>query len=406
MDKRFRVVVVGGGYAGALAAARLGRNAAMEVTLIAAGGQLVHRVRLYRELSLRPDGRLAFPLQPLVGPRVRVVDAWATSVDVDARRVQTSQGALPYDALLVATGSVGRAVPDELAATDSAPTVVEATHASLAELRRQLPELSARCGRVVIAGGGTTAVELAGTLGHDWPRLRVTMISPQAPLASAGPTASSTVLKRLQRLGVTWQCGRVAESIEQGVRLTEGDTLEADVLVWATGMESRAASVLANALPIPCRGDGRVAVLATLQLPDRPEVFVVGDAAAVQGQSGCLPMGCKVAMPMAAHAADAIVAMRSGRQPEAFAYVDPGSVVAVGGSWALTMSGADEGVPALTVGSRAVGLVKWLLCWYVVASIRLQATGWFWYRWRRRPLAPVREPGLAAAVDDDRRVHQ
>lgn len=288
MSTRFRVVVVGGGYAGALAAARLVRDSSIDVTLVAPNAQLTHRVRLYRALARRPDPQVSMPLRRLVGPQVRILDAWVDAVDADTRRVRTSAGDLPYDALIVATGSAGCSTPAHASQSANVPMVVEANAASLRHFREALPRL-----------------------------------------------------------------------------------------------ESRASAVLANALPSSGRSDGRVEVGPTLQLADYPEVFVVGDAAAVRIRAGVVPMRCKTAMPMAAHAADCILALRAGRPASDFACEDPGTVVALGGSSALYVA-PDAAGAGRTLHGLVIGGVKWLLCWYVVLSIRLESSGWFHYRWQKR----------------------
>jgi NADH dehydrogenase len=425
MNERQRVVVVGGGYAGAMAAARLVRNPQLEVTVVAPAAVLVHRVRLYRLVARRPDRRLAFSLTSLLGGRARVVDGRVSTVDVQARVVHTDAGPLPWDWLVVATGSVG--LP--MAAMARGPLVVEVEPAALADLRKRLPALAAAGARVLVVGAGTSAVELAATIAADWPGLRVQMVAPGQPLAALGGEAMRRAQGRLQQLGVAWVQGRVLATDGQGVRLDGGRVLAADVVVWAAGLESRATTVLANALPSsssgeePWRGDGtsrgdgapgfgsartdgRVPVSATLQLAESPRVFVVGDAAAVATAGGALPMGCKVALPMAAFAADGVQAGVAGVAPRPFAYGDPGTVVAMGGAWALMVTGVagpgfwrrGAGAGGLVVAGRWVGLVKWLLCWYVVASIRLQASGWLQYRWLRRPLDADPSASAVSAV--------
>lgn len=383
MNERKRVVVIGGGYAGALAAARLGRQSQLQVVLVAPGGGLVHRVRLYRAIARRPDAAVVIPLATLLGPRVEIWEATAHTIDPDSQTVTTTRGELAYDALVVATGSVGLPTPvNEAGLGGSGPWVVPVEVDAMQALRARLPQRNTDKATVVVVGGGPTAVELAGALATDWPGLRVSMVSPEPTLAVLGAVASARVRRRLHDIGVSIVQARVTGVDSAGARLNDGRVLPAAEVLWATGVVAGGGALL-QALGGQSRRDGRVAVLPTLQVVGRPSVFVVGDAAVVPGVGGEVATGCKSAMPMAAHAADNVRRLLAGDPLSPFRYRDPGSTVAVGDWWALGASNADVTAPRVVVGAAVLGLVKWLLCWYVLAAIRWQARGWLDYRWRR-----------------------
>lgn len=395
MNERKRVVVIGGGYAGALAAARLGRQAQLQVVLVAPGGGLVHRVRLYRAVARRPDAAVVTPLATLLGPRVEIWEATATTIEPETQVVVTSQGELRYDALVVATGSVGVPVPAaDASAPARGPGVVPVTVEALQSLRARLPQRNSERAAVVVVGGGPTAVELAGALATDWPGLRVTMVCPGEPLSALGPRASERVRRRFHSIGVTTVPGRVRGVVGGEVVLDDGRVLAAAEVLWAPGFLAGGGALLRPLLGTPHRRDGRVAVLPSLQAAGHPGVFVVGDAAVALGVAGEVATGCKSAMPMAAHAADNVTRYLAGEAVQPFAYRDPGSTVAVGDRWALAASDADVTAPRVVFGAAVLGLVKWLLCWYVLAAIRWQARGWLDYRWRRGSV------GDTAATED------
>ncbi|HEV6951936.1 MAG TPA: FAD-dependent oxidoreductase [Promicromonospora sp.] len=316
---KHRIVILGAGYAGLLAAGRLGRRLHgddVTVTLVNAEPDFVERVRLH-QLAAGQD----LPPRPLedvlAGTGVVLRVARVTGVDVDRRAVAVTSvdgaGAdeLPYDTLLYALGSAP--------ADHGVPGVAEhadelASRPGALRLRERLAGLGAG-GRVVVVGGGLTGIEAVTEIAEARPDLDVAL----AARGGLGDWLSAAgrrhVRRAVDRLGVTVHERTDVAAVRAGaVETGDGAVLPADVTVWATGF---ATHPLAAAAGLEVTREGRIVVDGTMRSVSHPEVYAVGDAAQAEGPLGNpLRMSCASGGPMAWQAADAIVArLTGGRMP-------------------------------------------------------------------------------------------
>jgi len=352
-----RAVVVGAGFAGLAAAPRLARGP-VEVTLVDKHNFHTFQPLLYQVATagLGP-GDVAYPVRTIFRrrPRVRFVHALATGVNLNARQVEADgTGPLPYDYLVVATGAT--------AAHFGVPGVTE--HAfrlySLEDARRLRNQLlsvlekmdasgGGRAPVFVIVGGGPTGVETAGalvelldtTVRHDRlqidrGRARVVLFDALDELLMGFPARARRYARRvLESRGVEVRLStRVSEVRPGGVRLSTGEEVAADTVVWVAGVTVEG-TLAATALGSRSDGHapgGRVEVRPDLSLEGHPEVFVVGDAAAVpapKGQ-GWSPQVAQVAIQTGDHAAKQILLRTRGEPSQEFCYRDRGMMATVG----------------------------------------------------------------------------
>ena len=348
------VVIVGGGFGGLSAAKRL-RRQPVRVTLLDRRNHHLFQPLLYQvaTATLSP-GDIASPIRWIFRRQrnLRVLLGEVDRIDVSARRIALVDGAtLEYDYLIVATGA-SHAYFGHPEWAEHAPGLK--TLEDALEIRRRLLLAFERAEReanpvrqqelltFVIVGGGPTGVELAGTLAEIARRtLRDEFRAIDTGLArivlvEAGPTILPSFPGKLreisrislQRLGVEVRERTAVTHIDgRGVSLG-GERLPADTVLWAAGV---AASPVAATLGAPLDRAGRVLVNPDLSIPDHPEVFVVGDAAAFLHQTGRpLPGVAQVAMQSAAQAARNVL-RRIERQPtRAFEYHDKGSMAIIG----------------------------------------------------------------------------
>ncbi|MFI9029103.1 NAD(P)/FAD-dependent oxidoreductase [Streptomyces sp. NPDC053560] len=288
-----RVVVLGGGYAGTLAALRLAPHA--RVTLVDPADRFTERVRRHELAAGRPDithSRTAL----LRGTGVRAVTARATALDPEARTVATDDGrTLGYDRLVYALGSRTAPAPDPRAFTPE----------TAAELHKRLQDGP---GTLAVAGGGLTGIELAAELAEARPGWRVRLLT--AGVLGAGLSARG-------RDHVRAVLGRLGVHTEEGHRVTDGT--DADVLVWAGAMVP--ATGLARAAGLAVEESGRIAVDAALRSRSHPDIYVAGDAAAAHAPAaGALRMACATALPTGSHVATALLAEARGTEPPPLTY--------------------------------------------------------------------------------------
>jgi pyridine nucleotide-disulfide oxidoreductase len=147
--------------------------------------------------------------------------------------------------------------------------------------------------------------------------------------------AASACAAEARRLDVQFRLEQTVESMEHGVvRLSDGSSLAAGTVVWAT-RRARACD-LAGVLAAPVRPGGRVRVAPTLNLETNPEVFVVGDMSYLEGSNGAYQMVARVAMQQGRLAAENIAAAeRCPPGARAFRYRDKGQMAMIGRRSAL-----------------------------------------------------------------------
>lgn len=355
-----RVVVLGGGYAGATVARGVARQRGASVTLIDRESTFHERVRGHhmavgRPVPERPFARL---------PRVRFVQAAVAGIDLDARAVRLDDGrSEAYDRLVVALGS-GEPTHD----LGSAVAGI-ATRADVLDLRDRLERLPSGA-HVVVIGGGLTGIECVTEIAAAHPGLRTSIVHEGELLPAFTTGARRHVREALDRLRVTHVPAR-ADGVRDGVVTTTAGPVHADLVVWAAGF---------GVSPIPADAgldvdaDGRVIVDPMLRSVSHPEVIAVGDVARATRDDGVpARMSCQTATQLAlATAANLRRSLRgTPMRPVGFHYY--GQNVSLGPGDAVSQWSDDRDRPRrwATVG-RAAAAVKRL----ATAGAAFVAYGW------------------------------
>ena len=359
---RHRVVVVGGGFGG-LPATRLLSRLDVDVTLIDRRNHHLFQPLLYQVATgILSPGSISPVLRHILRKRknVDVVLSTVTGFDLERRVVGTAAlpgevSEYPYDSLIVAAGA-GQSYfgHDEFALIAPGMKTID----DAMELRRRVygaleiaenlgdPALQRFFMTFVIVGGGPTGVELAGqirelafrSLTKDFRRIdpagvRVILVDGGTePLATFGGDLSARASTELEKMGVELRMGRRVVGVDAfGVdtETAEGEKgrYECGTVIWAAGVQaSPLAGALAQATGAETDRAGRIAVLPDLTLPGHPEVFAVGDMAALDD----LPGLCEVAMQGGLHAANTIKRRLKGGDSRPFKYRDLGTAAAIG----------------------------------------------------------------------------
>jgi NADH dehydrogenase len=401
-DQPLHVVILGAGYAGQMAAARLAqKRLPVRITVVDPSPVFVERIRLHQVAAGQPQPEV--PMRWLLPRDADLIQARATRIDT-AQRLVHLQGegagvppALRYDVLVYALGS-----GDDLDTVPGARLHARAlgSQEAAASVAGEVPSLAARGGSVVVVGGGLTGIEAAAELAESHPGLRVTLVTAGplgAGLHERGRAHLATVF---DRLGVIRREHTQVVAVEPGrVRLVDGSALAFDLCLWTAGFRVPA---LARLSGLPCDERGLVEVDPTLRVRNVGggfgEVFAAGDAAVITG-GPALRMACAVAMPMGVHVAEEIARLVRGQPHEAFRFAFAAQCISLGRRDGLVqmVDAEDRPTPRIWRGRKA----RWLketICRYTLWMIRAERRGVPLYHWPRPPQERV--PALAAAAEE------
>jgi NADH dehydrogenase len=357
-----RVVVLGGGFGG-IEAVRSLKNMPVSVALVDRRNFHLFQPLLYQvaTAALSP-GEIAAPLRGIFRRQKNVEVHLAEVIDVDpaGRRVLFSDGGgLPYDTLVVATGSRDAYFGHDAWAGEAPglKTVEDAL-----EIRRRVllafeaaerevdPAARQAWLTFVVVGGGPTGVELAGALGEianhtlrgdfrqiDPAAAKILLIEGADHVLPVYPAdLSEQAAAALRHLGVTIRTGtKVTDIRREGVTVETNvgaERIAARTVLWAAGVQ---ASPLGRALAARTGASldrsGRVIVQPDLSLPGHPEILVIGDLAHFMGDDGQpLPGVAPVAMQQGRYAARLIGVRLRGQSLAPFRYRDKGRLATIG----------------------------------------------------------------------------
>jgi NADH:quinone reductase (non-electrogenic) len=396
---RPRVVILGGGFAGVGAAQAL-KDADAEIVLVDRHDYHTFQPLLYQlATGLLETSAVGHSLRDLVGHQgnTAVHRAAVSAVDLEARRVTFEElDPISYDYLVYGLGAEVNFFGTEGAAEHAFP-MYTLPHA--VRLKTHLLERWDAADRdpgpvddgaldIVVVGGGPTGVETAGAVAElyrsefakDYPNIpqdqaRVILVEAGAELFTMfKPKLRQYATKALSDRTVEVRTGAAVASVSATrVTLKSGDLLNAHTLVWGAGLQGNR---LVQSLGLELERGNRIGVDPDLTLPDHPEVYAVGDAAAILDPKSqqVLPQLGSVGLQSGEHAGEMIARRIAGKQTKPFAYHDKGTMAAIGRGAACvqmlggrTMTGKKAQLAWLTVHlallptneDRAKAVVDW-----------------------------------------------
>ena len=351
--QRPKVVIVGAGFGGIQAAVALSR-AAVDVIVLDRQNHHCFQPLLYQvaTAALSP-AEIAWPIRHMLRQQrnATVFMAEVKGVDLAGRSVETSAGPMSYDYLVIATGATHSYFghDDWAKFAPGLKRIEDATRIRrsilLAFERAELAGNDAERQRLltfVIVGGGATGVEMAGaiaeiarqTLANDFRRIdprnsRIILIEAGPRVIPTLPEDLSRYAERaLTRMGVDVRTSTRVISCDAGGVDVDHGRIDASTIIWAAGV---VASPAASWLGAAHDRAGRVLVRPDLSVPDHPEVFVIGDAAAVHESDGePVPGVAPAAKQMGDYVGRLIAARLAGESLPAFRYRNLGELATIG----------------------------------------------------------------------------
>jgi NADH dehydrogenase len=354
-NERPTVLILGGGFAGVGAAQELSK-ANVDVTVVDEHDYHTFKPLLYQVATgLLEQTGAGHSLRDLVHKQenTRVHTDSVEAIDLDKREARFAElKPVSYDFLILGLGAEVNFFGVEGAEEHAFPlyTLPDAMRLkdhvlerwSAADKDPSIIEDGAL--DVVVVGGGPTGVETAGALAelynsvfkHDYrdvPEGTATIT-----LVEAGPDVFTMfkenlreyTRKALGKLNVEIMTGEVVQSVDPTrVTLKSGKVLPAHTLVWGAGLQGNR---LVNDLGLELQRGARIAVDEQLRVESHPEVFAVGDLAAITDPKTeeVLPQLGSVALQSGEHAGKTIAQLAAGKEAKPFKYVDKGTMATIG----------------------------------------------------------------------------
>jgi NADH dehydrogenase len=354
-----RVVIAGMGFGG-LRAAKALAGSGVELMLIDRHNYHLFQPLLYQVATAGLEQEaIAYPIRALTRSweKATFVMSEINAVDLAGKTVITDGGELPYDYLVIATGSRTNFFGMESVQRNS----FDLKSLAQAEvLRNHILMMFERASRerdstirsalltFVIVGGGPTGVEFAGALrelivyvlSKDYPDIataetRIVLVEAADSLLTALPQKLRIYAReKLRQMGVEIMLqAKVVGASTEAVEFSDGSRIASHTLLWSAGV---AASKLAGTLTgVEYGSSGRVLVEPDLTIKGHPEVFVIGDMACCQHDGVPLPMMAPVASQQGEHVARAIEASLRGEVLPTFHFFDKGAMATIGKSSAV-----------------------------------------------------------------------
>jgi NADH dehydrogenase len=382
-SKKPKVVIIGAGFGGLWAARCLAKQP-VDVLVIDYNNYHTFLALLYQVAAAELEAEdIAYPVRSVFWntPNIDFVLAHARRIDLQNRTIQTDSETVFYDYLILATGSITHSfgvqgVDDNaffLKTLEEAVVLKNHIICCFEAAARETDEARKRSLLTfVIVGGGATGVEYAGALTElihgplikDYPTIDFSMVriilleAADKLVANMPQRVRLYTLEKLEKMGAEVRLGaKVAQVTPNAVIMKDNDNIFAKTVVWTAGVRGEP---LAGISGIPITTDGRVTVNETLQVPNHPEIYVIGDLASIKEEKRVLPMVAQVAIQSGITSAQNILRQVDRQEPQPFHYHDRGSMITIGRKAA-----------GVAIGSRTfTGFFAWII-WLVIHLFNL-----------------------------------
>jgi NADH dehydrogenase len=378
------IVVLGAGFGGLQAVQTL-RRAPVKVTLIDRNNYHLFQPLLYQVATagLSAD-EIAYPIRSIFQNQgnFEFLLGEVQSIDPAAQTLHLAGKQLRYDYLILAAGGMTHhygndALKQHAFGLKSLPDAVRLRNHILGQFEKACqetdPEKKQAALTFTIVGGGPSGVESAGAIAElvqlllrkeyrclEAEDVRILLLEgTHRLLANLPEELGAFAAKTLQEKGIELQLGSLVRSYDGNqVILANGESIPTHTLLWQAGIQ--AAEIL-QAFPAEKDRIQRIRVLPTLQVPHNPNVYAIGDGAALLDEQGStLPMVAPVAMQQGVHAAKNILRQLQNQPLQDFSYKDPGMMATIGRNKAVVEIG----------GLRVKGWLAWMI-WLVVHILQL-----------------------------------
>lgn len=359
-----RVIVIGAGYAGLKAAARLARKTrrqGIDITVVNGSDHFVERIRLH-QLATNQTLKRVNIWELLRGTGIHFVQGLVTEIAPDhhAITVQTTNGTqqMAYDKLVYAAGSF---IDSSVVPGGKEYALSLSTEATTLALRERLPQVAARGGRVLIIGGGLTGIESSTEIAEAYPGLKVTLVTRGTFGADLSKRGAAYLRETFAKRGIEIVENTPVTRITAQAAEYDGGSLPFDVCLWAGAFGVPA---LARQSGFAVNNQGQVLVDPYLRSISHPDVIAVGDSAGLE-QALDIPirMACATGIFQGAYAGDHLAAWASGSTPKPYQFGYVIRCISLGRHDGLVQRVQPDDTPTeRIITGRAGAQIKELIC--------------------------------------------
>jgi NADH dehydrogenase len=374
-----KVIVIGGGYAGTMAANHLRMRGDLDITLVNPRPTFVERIRLHQLVAGTREATVDYGR--LLGDGIELVVDTASRIDTANRTVAlATRLALDYDYLIYAVGSTAAVPASVPGAREFAYPVAELEQAQ--RLRAAIDNLQPNA-PVTVVGAGLTGIEVATELAEQGHNVTLVCGGQLAPyLCDRGRRSVAKVLRQL-RVEVL-EADVVTEVRSSAVVFADGAVRQSAVTIWTAGF---GVPGLAAASGLRTDATGRLLTDETLTSVDDPRIVAAGDCASPSGVP--LRMSCQAAGPLGMKAADTVLSRVAGTAPAVIDQAFLGACISLGRkSGILQFAHLDDRPINLSVTGRFVAVIKEAVCRSTLWALRREARkpgSAFWFKGGSRP---------------------
>jgi NADH dehydrogenase len=373
MTENTDVVVIGGGYAGVMAANRLTQRDDVTVTLINPRPAFVERIRLHQLVGGSYDAVVDY--REILADGIRLVVDTVTRIDAAERSVSLATGGtVGYDYLIYAVGSVsdGSRVPG------AAEFAYPVASLEAAQRLRSVVDAAPATAALTVVGAGPQGIETAAELAEEGRTVTLVCGGELGPYLH--PRGRRSVARRLAKLGVSVLDGpdtKVTAVTRDVVQLSDGREVPSAVTIWTAGF---GVPELAAGSGLSTDAMGRLLTDETLTCVDDARIVAAGDSAAPSDLP--LRMSCQAAEPLGAHAADTVLSRIAGEQPAPIDMGFAGQCISLGRRAGIFQSAhKNDTAIRLYLGGRPGAKLKEVICQATVKVLADEARKPGSYKW-------------------------
>jgi NADH dehydrogenase len=364
MTQHTKVVVIGGGYSGTLAANHLRKSGEVAITLVNPRPKFVERIRLHQLVAGTAAATTDYG--SLLGAGIEFVVDTVTRIDTASRKLQLVSGrVLDYDYVIYAVGSTGAVPASVPGAAEFAYPIAELEHAQ--RLRCAIEELD-RDAPVIVVGAGLTGIETATELAEQGRNVVLVCGGQLGPSLSAPGRRS--VAKVMAKLGVAvLESDVVTEVRADAVVFADGAVRPSALTVWTAGF---GVPELASSCGLRTDAMGRLLTDETLTSIEDRRIVAAGDCAAPSGRP--LRMSCQAAGPLGEQAAETVLSRIAGTEPTVITPAFLGSCISLGRqAGTFQIARKDDTAVRFYIGGRLAAALKEVVCKGTLWGLRREA---------------------------------